>query len=581
MKKTNTAEGKRSSRSIPVEAVDNDGRIHRRTLKATIISFPKAMSGQATAEDLADLSMPQSAAEEEEQFAAIYSGDRILDPPYPLMTLTSLVENSTELGQCIRAMVTNTVGFGFKLRERPLPANVDHTAVTEEKELLDGFFGAAHVKYSAPMLMKRVVADLHACGNGYLELIEDSRRDLVGLNHVHGHSGRLTKQDTSATLTHVPRVRRGMIEWVPRAHRFRRYVQVRNQALTWFREAGDPRRMDKRTGRYLAANENLAPRYLATSLVHFSRYSPFSPYGVPDWIGNLFSIFGSRAAELTNYRTISQNNIPAMFVMVENGTLTKASVSRLRKFAEQQIQGSSNYSKFIILEGEPMDEGMPDPTKLSIKVQPLRHLQTHDELFQQYDANNKEKIRQAFRLPPIFVGHSKEYNRATADTATALADEQVFAPDRTDFNYLMTRFVLLPLGARYHTFYFNHPNITNDQELVRMMVAAERSGAMTPKRADRVVRDVFGDDIGPLPTGIDLNTPYSLQFALAQKGVSGEPGQQPTMFEGGRPSDTPGIVNEAAAEKVVAQLVYLRQKLDQELESRLLPAEWEAIDAAA
>lgn len=571
-----TTDHKTTTRIIPVEAIGKDGTRLKRTLKATVINIPKAMTGTATAEELADLGMPQSAAQDEEKVTSLSSSSNaLIDPPYPLLMLTTLVENNTELGQNIRAMVTNTVGFGYQLKERRLPETVDREEVAEEKEEGHAFLGCVHVKWSLDQLMKRVTYDLHACGNGYLELIDGADGELAAMNHVHGHSIRLAKQDAYATMADVPRVRPGngfKVEYVKRAHRFRRFAQVRNQALVWFKEAGDPRQMDRRTGRYLKLGESLAPKFRATSLIHFALYSPFTPYGVPYWIGNLFSIFGSRGAELTNYRTITQNNIPSMFVMVENGSLTSASIKRLRQFAEEQVAPGANMSKFIILEAEPMDEGMPDPTKLSIKVQPLKHLQTTDELFQDYDKNNKDKIRQAFRLPPIFVGRSDDYTRATADTSKALADEQVFAPERRDHNHLLTRFVVLPMGLRYHVFTFNTPNITDDLELVRMMVASEKSGAMTPRRADRIIKDVFGDEVGPMPQGINLDQPYSLQFAAAQQGSGAAAG----MFGGGRPPMTPNGLEEDAASKFVSDLVSLRKMLDDELESRLLlPEVWQ------
>ncbi|MDI5983006.1 hypothetical protein QDK53_42975, partial [Amycolatopsis magusensis] len=40
------------------------------------------------------------------------------------------------------------------------------------------------------------------------------------------------------------------------------------------------------------------------------------------------------------------------------------------------------------------------------------------------------KIRSAFRLPPIYTGESQDYNKATADTARKTTEEQVFQPER-------------------------------------------------------------------------------------------------------------------------------------------------------
>ena len=40
--------------------------------------------------------------------------------------------------------------------------------------------------------------------------------------------------------------------------------------------------------------------------------------------------------------------------------------------------------------------------------------------------NNRDKIRSAFRLHPIYTGESQDYTRATADTARQVTEEQVF-----------------------------------------------------------------------------------------------------------------------------------------------------------
>jgi hypothetical protein len=89
------------------------------------------------------------------------------------------------------------------------------------------------------------------------------------------------------------------------------------------------------------------------------------------------------------------------------------------------------------------------------------------------------------------------------------------------------------------------------------MAIAERSGAMSPRRADRIVRDVFGDDVGRLPQGIDLDKPFSITFAEAQKG--GGMGGAQGLEAGGDP-----------AKGVLQNLVSLRHSIEKELDDRFL-----------
>jgi len=539
---------------IKLHGRDSEGNKRTAILKATFIDSP-------------DSNLPPSSnADEPDPFSDKRFGKhKILTPRYPLGQLTALKEQSTELTQCIRSMITNTVGFGYQLRERRMPDGVRDKFKEEieiERLRLTAMLETVHPTQSLTMLRESAKDDQHSNGNGYLELIDNPRNgELVGVNYIRSYEVRLTEQDKKPTKVFVPWVnpaRNFTYELKPMSHRFRKFVLLRHGKPIWFKEAGDPRSLNKQTGEY---DENTPPSIRATSLVHFKVHSTLTAYGIPDWIGNLFSIYGSRKSEELNYTSLTNNMIPSMFVIVENGMLTQASITRLREWTEQQVAASLNRSKFLILEGETLDEGAPAPPNFKIKVIPLAQMQKDDQLFQKYDANNRDKLRQAFRLPPIFVGRSDDYTRATADTSRDIADEQVFAPERSRDDFLINRFILSRWNARFHTFRSNTPNITDDIELIRLLAFAERAGGMTPRRADRIVRDVYGDDIGPLPKGIDLDIPFSISFAQAQQGMQG------SSRSG---SQSPTLPADQQTGKLISGLLSLRKRIEDELESRVL-----------
>ena len=552
-RKAKPQQPKRST--LTLEAIDKSGKRFPVKLRARIVPIRKGEGvGASGGEDPV-----ASSVEEEADFRAF--GGRIIEPPYPLRRLAATKENNGELGTAIEAMVTNTVGFGWQLRERRMPEDVRKALekdILEERLRLNAFLETVHPTKSLTALLRRTKDDQHSMGNGYLELIEDRNGNLSGLSHVHGHSIRLGPKEKRPVKVLVPRIRSDnfMIDRIPMWHRFRKYAFVSHNRKVWFKEAGDPRLLDKETGKFYVDPDKVPFNKRATSLIHYLNYSSISPYGVPLWIGNVFSVYGARAAEEINFLTLCNNNIPSMFVIVEGGVLTDDSIDRLTEFTEAQMAGSSNYSKFIVLEGEVSDEGSVNPASFRIKVTPLKGLQQKDELWQSYIGNARDKTRQSFRLPPIFVGRSDDYTRATADTSRDIADEQIFAPERSEDGHTLNRNVLLAKGveARYHTFRFNHPNITDDIELIRLMAIAERSGAMTPRRADRLVLDVFGEDLGPLPKGIDLDKPYSLTFAEAQKGGA-------AVGQGSAPGGE-------VARRVIDGLLDLRRNIEKELDGR-------------
>jgi capsid portal protein len=263
-------------------------------------------------------------------------------------------------------------------------------------------------------------------------------------------------------------------------------------------------------------------------------YSPRSPYGLPRFIGNLLSIFGDRAAEEINWVTFKNNNIPSMAIAVSNGQLTQGTIDRIQSFVESQIQGSDNYSKFLIIEAEPSGEDTgEDGGQVKIDIRPLTKEQHTDALFQTYSNNNHDKIRRAFRLPPIFVGQAADYSRSTAESSRRLADEQVFGPERTEFDEVVNRLLFPEMGVIYHKFKSNTPNTTDNTQLVKILGGSEKTGGMTPRIARFMLEDILGIDLPDFAPKFPADIPFSLTMAEAVKNQAQptEPGQQVTALK--------------------------------------------------
>ena len=129
-------------------------------------------------------------------------------------------------------------------------------------------------------------------------------------------------------------------------------------------------------------------------------------------------------------------------------------------------------------------------------------------------------------MPPIFVGATDGYTKATAETSRRLADEQIFGPERAEFDWEMNNVVLPRLGARYWLFESNTPNVTDNRELVSMLSVAERTGGITPRLSRKIITDVFpaaADGIPAIdPEKFDPDLPFSLTVAEKVKN-QGEP----------------------------------------------------------
>lgn len=449
----------------------------------------------------------------------------LIEPPFDLFGLSNMVEYSTELGQCVEAMEINVGGFGWRLRELPEVRTPETARLVDEelarfKELIEysDYSGGSFVN-----LRRRTRKDLELTGNAYWEVIRDSSGRVSAFNHVPSWMIKMSPVEESPILVKEFRaVGTGdgrEIKEVLVSKRFRRFGQVveneRGTHVVFFKEYGDPRDLDWRSGRFANEGEVLRQEERASELLHWKIYSPRSPYGIPRYIGALLSIQGNRSAEEINFQTFKNNNIPSMALLVSNGMLSDGSVDRVQSFVEESISSSTNFSRFLILEAEGVsDTGDSVTAKLDIK--PLTQTQHTDALFQNYTEKNEARVRRAFRLPPIFVGRADEYTRSTAETSRKLADEQIFGPERQEDDFQLNR-LFSGLGMIYHRFETNSPNVTNDSDLIAVLQGAEKTGGATPRISRKILEDILGTELGGFSDRIDPDLPFSLQVTEAMK----------------------------------------------------------------
>jgi PBSX family phage portal protein len=483
---------------------------------------------------------------EDEPFATLINEGKVIAPPFHMLTLATLQEQNTELTPCLEAMEVNVVGFGYRLISRIKSEDGEKLAkpVLEEKVFLDNFFGYC-TDESYTDFRRKLRKDLEATGNSYYEVVRDSKNNVQSFAHIPSYQVLLGKLDEEPYVYDRPILQLQMdgsvkLKTIKQARKFRKYVQSRNFRTTsnvttstsyktvWFKEFGDPRIMNYETGEY---DDNTPEDKRANEIVHRRIYSPRTPYGLPRIIGQLLSVYGARAAEEINFITFKNNNVPSMIIAVSNGQLNEASVQRIQEYAES-IKDSNDYSKFLLLEAEGLMEG-EDGGQMKIDVKPLTNSQHKDALFQNYSKNAKENIRRSFRLPPIFVGSADDYTRATADSSRILADEQIFSPERTSEDEFMNRIMFPHMGVIYHTFRTNTPNTTDNQNLVKILAGAEKTGGMSPRIARMLLQDILGMELPPFPDDFKPDVPFSMTMAEAVKNMAepSEPGQQVTALK--------------------------------------------------
>jgi capsid portal protein len=179
--------------------------------------------------------------------------------------------------------------------------------------------------------------------------------------------------------------------------------------------------------------------------------------------------------------------------MVEGGTLTDESFDKLQQYMND-IKGEAGQHAFLVLETENAEQrtGFDDEDKPKITVQNLASILQKDELFQEYLENNRRRVQSAFQLPDLYVGYTTDFNRATAQMAMEVTEEQVFQPERKSLAWAINHRLLNDYKFKYVEVYFKEPDLTNPDDIYKLMSVANNAGGITPNDARQILYNQLG-----------------------------------------------------------------------------------------
>jgi len=442
----------------------------------------------------------------------------IIKPPFNPNTIRRLPNENNMLRQCIDAMVTNVESYGYRLEYVGEEGSEDSKEALAEFQRLTSILNQPNDEYDLIELRERVRKDLETFGYAFIELTRDGLGDVVMFYHVPAYSLRLTVKELEPTDVTVYLKRNGKNVATKVKKHFRRYVQEVNNKKIYFKEFGDPRSISPKDGK----ERPLGTTEQATELLMFSIYDPSTAYGMPRWINQLPSITGSRESELTNLNFFKNNAIPAMAVLVSGAALTTDSFNAIEEHLNG-TKGRDSMNRVIVLEAlsadsdTQMDEHLPTP-KLDIKS--LVNERQSDGLFQQYDEACQNKIRSSFRLPPLYMGHSQDHTRSTAEASMVVAEVQVFLPARNKMDEVFNGKILLSQNdtPKYWRFRSNAPRIVNPETILTALKQLDSVGALTPNVAIGMANELFDLNITSIPQEWG-NYPFGVVMELVKQGT--------------------------------------------------------------
>ena len=422
-----------------------------------------------------------------------YNAGDWITPRNDMRGLARLVENSTILPQCIRAYKNNIAGFGIGVRyiedveETPEMA-AEFSRAEEIIELLN-------IEQDTKEVFEDIIEARETYGIAYLEVIRNIADEVVQIEFIK-ETPTISKTrplDPYITTTYYHHGQE-----LERKKRYCKYKQEIGGKTVYFKEFGDPRIMDLRDGKYLAEGESLDLEWQANELMEFTIGT--EPYGTVRWIGQVLGVDGSRRAETLNNNYFINGRHTPLMIMVKGGTLTDESFTKLQQYMND-IKGEAGQHAFIVLETEATDArtDFDQQEKPEIEVKDLASILQKDELFQNYLDNNRRKVQSSFQLPDLYVGYTTDFNRATAQTAQEVTEEQVFQPERKSLAWAINNRLLNGYRFQYVECYFLEPDITNPDDLYKLLNVANNAGGLTPNFAKRIIYEAYGEQAEDYP----------------------------------------------------------------------------------
>ena len=410
--------------------------------------------------------------------------------PVNMRGLKELVDDSTILPQCIRAYKSNIAGFGIGVRYAE-DYDEETPEMKAEWDALEQIIALLNMDIMTKEVFENVIRDRETYGISYCEVIRNMEGQVAELQFI------IDTPSMDMTYPLEPYVDTEYFykgQMVTRKKKFRKFRQNVAGKTVYFKEFGDMRIMDKRNGEYAREDgDAIEIDNQANEIIDFRIGS--LPYGEVRWIGQVLTVDGNRRAEVLNNNYFREGRHTPLMIVVKGGTLSDESFTKLQGYMNE-IKGESGQLAFLVLETESNESSaaVTDKKQPEIEIKDLASILQKDELFQEYQENGRKKTQSAFLLPDLYVGYTTDFNRATAQTAMEVTEKQVFQPERTSLAWMINNKLLNGYQFKYVEAFFEAPDITNPDDIQKILNVTERAGGITPNVAKELTYKTLGKD---------------------------------------------------------------------------------------
>lgn len=297
----------------------------------------------------------------------------LITPPYNLYELSAYYDTSFANHAAVDAKVTNSVSLGYRFDMTPsttmkLESMSDESSKQKAKRRIEKlkmelseWIEGCNEDDSLTKTLEKVVTDMQATGNGYIEIGRTVTGEIGYIGHI------------PATTMRVRRLRDG-------------YLQIIAGTIVYFRNFG-------------ATNPNPVtddPR--PNEVIHLKEYSPLNTfYGVPDIIAAMTSLQGDLMAARYNIDYFENKAVPRYIITVKGAKLTPEAEDKLFRFFQTGLKGQSHRTLYIPLPGD--SEG----SKIEFEMHPVEN-GVQEASFDKYRQRNRDDILVAHQVPLSKLG---------------------------------------------------------------------------------------------------------------------------------------------------------------------------------
>jgi PBSX family phage portal protein len=484
----------------------------------------------------------------------------------------------------------------------------------------EDFFKEPYPGVSFVTLRRKLRVDMEQCGYGFLEAVRNIAGELVMLRHLPANTVRKLRLDAPVIVERTL-VREGKEITVELPMRERRYVQAIGNKQYYYKEFGSNREVHRETGQWLpeikgkvktpeqaldeAKNQEptggidpnsinpvkkavqlntkatvptlalvpgadippkttdvVAPALRGTEIIEFGiDRDPTSAYFLPRWINVLPSVLGGRKSEEYNLEFFDSGGIPPVLILLEGGTLT----TQVRQQLQQQLAGKDAKHRAAIVEIQSASGTLEKPGTVGVKVERFGDARQGDSLFTNYKESAEEDVRTAFRLPPLFLGKADSYNFATAVVAYMVAEEQVFGPERKEFDEIINKTIMKELKITKYQFVSKPITLKNAEVMMEAIQLGKEF--ISPEEFVDKLNEISGlnmeyDEEAAQRT-VDANDPAKVAEAEAKAQAKHNPKGIPSQFPPGKgpPGNPADQMRPAAGNTTPTKVVAIRKHL--------------------